>query len=89
MVCPSFFAKRHSNFRRNSLLATPHKSLILAVEFMHVDQDPIEVAKGVEVVVTTQARSAAENMEKLEFKLIVLKGFDVLARIFMQLEAVC
>lgn len=28
-------------------------------------------------------------MEKLEFELIVLKGFDVLALTFVQLEAVC
>lgn len=51
MVCLSFFAKRRANFRRDSLLAAMQTTLILATKSMHVDQDVIEDAKGVEVAV--------------------------------------
>lgn len=51
VVCSSFFAKHHANFRRNYLLATLQKTLIIAAKSMHVDQEAIKAAKGVEVAV--------------------------------------
>ena len=42
--------------------------------------------KETEVELVAQLRLAAEKIEKLEFELIVLKGFDVSAPTFFQLE---
>ncbi|KAM1002636.1 hypothetical protein EV1_002957 [Malus domestica] len=43
------FAKHPTYSRRSSLIATMHKTLILAAEFMRVDQDAVKCAKEAEV----------------------------------------
>ncbi|KAM1504365.1 hypothetical protein FF1_000473 [Malus domestica] len=62
-----------------------HKTLILAAESMHVDQDAVKCAKDAEVALMAQLRSTAENIDKLESELVVLKGSDVFAPTSMQL----
>ena len=39
------FTKRPAYSRKSFLIATMHKTLILAAESMHVDQDAVECAK--------------------------------------------
>ncbi|KAM2339397.1 hypothetical protein ACFX1X_018982 [Malus domestica] len=71
---------------RSSLIATMHKTLILAAEFMHIDQDAIKCAKEAEVALVAQLRSVAEKIEKLESKLAILNGSDVSTPTSLQLE---
>ncbi|KAM1171371.1 hypothetical protein ACFX1T_021675 [Malus domestica] len=82
------FEKRHAYSRRSSLVATMHKTLILAAKSMCVNQDAVKCAKEAEVVLMAQLCSAAEKIEKLEFELAVLKGSDVSTLIFLQLKIV-
>ncbi|KAM2959910.1 hypothetical protein FF1_029668 [Malus domestica] len=53
-----FFAKHPTYSRRFSLIATMHKTLILAAESMCVDQDAIKYAKETEVALVAQLRLA-------------------------------
>ncbi|KAM1581846.1 hypothetical protein ACFX10_029648 [Malus domestica] len=80
------FAKRPAYSRRSSLSATMHKTLILEAKSIRVDQDAIKCAKEAEVALVAQLRSAVENTEKLISALVVLKGYNVSAPTFLQLE---
>ncbi|KAM2448798.1 hypothetical protein PS1_018960 [Malus domestica] len=71
---------------RSSLIATMHKTLILAAEFIRIDQDAIKCAKEAKVALVAQLRSAAEKIEKLESELAVLNGSDVSTPTSLQLE---
>lgn len=69
---------KHSTYlRRSSLFATMQKTLILAARSMWADQDAVKSANEVEVTLMAQLRSVAENIEKLKFELVILKGFDI------------
>ena len=68
------------------MIATIHKTLILAAESMRVDHDASKCAKEAEVALVAQLRSAAEKIGKLEFELAILKGSDVSAPTSLQLE---
>ena len=63
-----------------------HKTLILAAEPMRVDQDAVKCANEAKVALVAQLRSIAENIEKLESELALLKGFNVSAPTSLQLE---
>ncbi|KAB2629018.1 hypothetical protein D8674_033813 [Pyrus ussuriensis x Pyrus communis] len=88
MSAQTLFVKHPAYSRRSSLIATMHKTLILAAKFMRVDQDVVKCANEVKVALTTQLRSVVKKIEKLEFELAVLKGSDVFAPTSMQLETV-
>ncbi|KAB2630819.1 S ribonuclease [Pyrus ussuriensis x Pyrus communis] len=64
------FAKRPTYSSRSSLIATMHKTLILAAK----------------VALVAQLRSAAKKIENLESELIILKRSDVFAPTSLQLE---
>ena len=75
VIVPSdSFAKRLGYSRRFSLLAIMHKTLILVVESMRVDQYDVKCAKKVEVALTVQLRLAAEKIEKLEYELTIFEN---------------
>ena len=80
------FAKCSAYSRRSSLIATMHKTLILAAESMHVDQDAVKCAKEAEVALVAQLRSATEKIEKLESELVVLEESDASVPTSLQLE---
>ncbi|KAB2603643.1 S ribonuclease [Pyrus ussuriensis x Pyrus communis] len=86
VIYSNSFAKRPTYSRRSSLIAIMHKALILAPESMRIDQDAIKCAKEVEMVLMAQLRSVVEKIEELEFELAVLKGYDVSAPTYLQLE---
>ncbi|KAM1355812.1 hypothetical protein ACFX2H_029819 [Malus domestica] len=50
IICSYSFAKCPVYSKRSSLIATMHKTLILATESMSIDQDAIKCAKEAEVV---------------------------------------
>ncbi|KAM2336149.1 hypothetical protein ACFXTH_013490 [Malus domestica] len=64
-----------------------HKTLILAAESMHVDQDVVECVKEVEVALTAQLCLAAKKIEKLKSELAILKGSNDEEIVFMHAEA--
>ncbi|KAB2605840.1 plastidial pyruvate kinase 1 [Pyrus ussuriensis x Pyrus communis] len=76
VVHSDVFTKCSAYSRRFSMIATMHKTLILAAESM----------REVEVALVAQLHSAAENIEKLKSELAVLKGSDVSAPTSLQLE---
>lgn len=69
--------KHPAYLRRSSLFVTMQKTLILVARSMWADQDAVKSANEVEVALMAQLRSVVENIEKLEFELVVLKGFDI------------
>ncbi|KAB2602743.1 S ribonuclease [Pyrus ussuriensis x Pyrus communis] len=80
------FTKRPTYSRRSFLIATMHKTLILTVECIRVNQDVVKCANEVEVALVAQLRSTTENIEKLESELVVLKGSNVYAPTCLQLD---
>ncbi|KAB2636519.1 protein TOC75-3 [Pyrus ussuriensis x Pyrus communis] len=80
------FAKHPTYLKGFSLIATMHKTLILAAKSMRVDQAAVKCAKEAEVALVAQLCLAAEKIEKLEYGLVVLKRFDIFAPTSLQLE---
>ncbi|KAM2375294.1 hypothetical protein COP2_045329 [Malus domestica] len=65
------------------MIPTMHKNLILVAESMHIDQDVVKCVNEVKVALMAQLHSVVEKIEKLEFELAILNGFDVSAPYYM------
>ncbi|KAM3011228.1 hypothetical protein FF2_029958 [Malus domestica] len=86
VISSDFFAKHIAYSIKSFLIATMHKTLILATESIRIDQDAVKCAKKVKVVLTAQIHLATETIKKLKSELAILKGYDVSTLTSMQLE---
>ncbi|KAM1185534.1 hypothetical protein ACFX2G_015136 [Malus domestica] len=82
VIYPSSFAKHTTQYRRTALLAMMQKTTILAAEFMLIDQEDTKAAKEMATTIAAEAYSSAEKIKRLEFKLVILKGFRYLCPYF-------
>ncbi|KAM1185201.1 hypothetical protein ACFX2G_014830 [Malus domestica] len=86
IVGPSSFAKHTTGHKRTAILAMMQKTVILAAESMFLDQENTKAAKEVARTVAAEAYSSAEKVKKLESELPALKGCNISAPTFLQLE---
>ena len=86
---PSSIVMHTAEYRKTALLAMMQKTAILVAECMFFDQEDTKATKEVAKVVAAEAYSSVERIDRLKSELVALKGYNISAPIFMQLETVC
>ncbi|TQE00430.1 hypothetical protein C1H46_013938 [Malus baccata] len=89
VVYPSSFAKHTAEYRKTALLAMMQKTTILVAESMLLNQEDTKVAKKVAKVMAIEAYYSADKIKMLESEIVALKGYNISAPIFLQLEIAC